>query len=92
MEIRVHLFSILKDCLPAGANRGQATITLPEDATLGDLIVHLGIDKYLGFSPAGVIDQAGWQVSVSGQFGATADRVLHNGDTVLMMPHASGGD
>ena len=91
MEIRVHLFSILQDCLPAGSNRGQAAVSLPEGATVGDLIVHLGIDTYLGTSPAGVMDEAGWQVSVSGQFGATADRVLHDGDLVLMMPHASGG-
>ena len=91
MEIRVHLFSILRDVLPPEANRGQATITLPEGATLADLIVHLGIDTYLGFSPEGVIEEAGWQVNVAGKFGATADRVLNDGDTVLMMPHVSGG-
>jgi len=91
MEIRVHLFSILQDCLPPGSRRGQATVTLLEGATIGDLMVHLGIDAYLGYSAPAVIDEAGWQVSVSGRFGATADRVLHDGDTVLMMPHASGG-
>lgn len=91
MEIRVHLFSILQDCLPAGARRGQATVRLAEGATLGDLIARLGIDSYLGTSPAGVIDQAGWQVSVAGQFGAGVDRVLHDGELVLMMPHAAGG-
>lgn len=91
MEIRVHLFSIVRDCLPAGASRGQATVTLPDGATVADLIVQLGIDTYLGFSPAEVIEQGGWQVSVGGAFGATADRVLHDGDSVLMMPHTSGG-
>jgi len=91
MEIRVHLFSILQDCLPAGARRGRATITLPEGATVGDLMVHLGIDAYLGYSPRAVIEEAGWQVSVSGRFGAKADQVLHDGDEVLIMPHASGG-
>jgi molybdopterin converting factor small subunit len=91
MDIRVHLFSILQECLPAGSSRGQATVALPEGATVADLIVHLGIDTYLGFSPAGVMAEAGWQVSVAGQFGATAERVLHDGDTVLMFPHTSGG-
>ncbi|MDD3825521.1 MAG: hypothetical protein PHY79_06065 [Anaerolineae bacterium] len=91
MDIRVHLFSILQDCLPPGSKRGQATVTLPEGATVGDLMVHLGIDVYLGYSPQAVIEEAGWQVSVSGRFGATSDNVLHDGDTVLMMPHASGG-
>lgn len=90
MDIRVHLFSILQDCLPHGSKRGQATVTLPEGATVGDLMVQLGIDAYLGYSPRAVIDEAGWQVSVSGRFGATSDNVLHDGDTVLMMPHASG--
>jgi molybdopterin converting factor small subunit len=91
MEINVHLFSELRACLPPESSRGQATITMPEGARLADLIVHLGIDTYLGYSPAGVIEEAGWQVSISGQFGATVDRVLHDGDTVLMMPHVSGG-
>jgi molybdopterin converting factor small subunit len=91
MDVRVHLFSILRDCLPAEASRGQATVALPEGATVGDLIRHLGIDTYLGCSPAAVMDEAGWQVSISGRFGATADDVLHEGDTVLMLPHASGG-
>jgi len=91
MEVRVHLFAELQDCLPAGAHRGQAAVVLPEGATVGDLIVHLGIDTVLGTSPAGVIEEAGWQVSVAGQFGATLDRVLHDGELVLMMPFAAGG-
>lgn len=92
IEVHVHLFSILTECLPATSRRGQATVSLPEGATVGALMAHLGIDTYLGYSPAAVIEEAGWQVSVAGRFGATADHVLHDGDTVLMMPHASGGD
>lgn len=91
MKIHVHLLEMLRACLPADANRGRAEISLPEGATLADLIVHLGIDTYLGYAPEAVLSQAGWQVSVSGQFETNLYRVLHDGDTVLMMPHVSGG-
>lgn len=91
IKIRVHLFEILRACLPSGSDRGQAEITLPEGATLADLIVHLGIDRYLGCPPEAVLGEAGWQAMVSGQFEADTTRVLREGDTVLMMPHLSGG-
>jgi molybdopterin converting factor small subunit len=91
MKVRVHLFEMLRACLPPDAHRGQAEITLPEGATLADLIVHLGIDAYLDCSPEDVIREAGWQVSVSGHFETDIRRVLRDGDTVLMMPHISGG-
>jgi hypothetical protein len=48
MQIKVQLFSNLRDCLPAGAKHGQATICLPNRATLADLITHPGIDRRLG--------------------------------------------
>ena len=91
MKIQVQLLSILRGCLPAEANRGRVTVTMPEGATMGDLIVHLGIDTYLGYSPSDVLEKTGWQVIVSGQFGATVDQILHDGDTVLMMPLMAGG-
>lgn len=91
ITIRVHLFETLQACLPPESNRGQAEITLPEGATLADLIVHLGIDDRLGCPPEDVPGKAGWQAMVSGQFEADVTRVLREGDTVLMMPHLSGG-
>jgi hypothetical protein len=68
MQIHVQLFSILRDCLPAGSERGQATVNLPEGATLADLVSRLGIDRHLGCNAAELTATASWQVLVSGQF------------------------
>ena len=54
MQVHVQLFSILRDCLTPDAaalssSGGMATISLPERATLADLVGHLRIDRYLGY-------------------------------------------
>ena len=91
MQIHVQLFSILRDCLPPSAERGKATIDMPEGATLGDLVVHLGIDQYLGFSAADMSARAGWQVMVSGRHEPNVERVLQDGEQVIIFPPISGG-
>jgi molybdopterin converting factor small subunit len=96
MQIDVQLFSILRDCLPpdagaSGPSRGRATITLPEDATLADLVSHLGIDRYLGCAAAKLTSSASWQVLVSGQFELDMERTLQDGDEVRIFPPISGG-
>jgi molybdopterin converting factor small subunit len=91
MQIHVQLFSILRDCLPADAARGQATVTLPKDATLADLVTHLGIDEYLGYDAAELASRANWQVMVSDQFELDMGRVLQDGDEVRIFPPVSGG-
>jgi molybdopterin converting factor small subunit len=91
VQIQVHLFSILRDCLPPDAERGKVTIVMPDGATVGDLIVHLGIDQYLGFSAADVGHGAGWQVMVSGRHESDVDRILHDGEQVMIFPPISGG-
>jgi molybdopterin converting factor small subunit len=91
MQIDVQLFSILRPCLPECAERGQATITLPEGATLADLVTHLGIDRRLGCGAAELISGAGWQVLVSHQFEPDMGRVLRDGDKVCIFPPIAGG-
>ena len=91
MEINVQLFSILRDCLPPDADRGKATITLPQDATLADLVRHLGIDQHLGYAAAELTTAASWQVMVSGKFELDMERVLKDGDEVRIFPPVSGG-
>jgi molybdopterin converting factor small subunit len=96
MQIRVRLFSILRDCLPPdagarGTSREQATVTLAEGATLADLVTHLGIDRYLGYDAGELTSGAGWQVMVSGQFELDMGRTLQDGDEVYIFPPASGG-
>lgn len=91
MQIHVQLFSILRDCLPPEADRGRATITLPEGATLADLVTHLGIDRHLGHAAAELTTTASWQVMVSGGFELDMGRVLQDGDEVRIFPPVSGG-
>lgn len=91
MQIQVQLFSILRDCLPPGAERGQATVTLPEGATVTDLVSHLGIDRQLGYEATEVASKASWQVMVSGQFELDMGRVLKDGDQVSIFPPIAGG-
>jgi molybdopterin converting factor small subunit len=91
MQIQVQLFSILRDCLPPGAERGQATVTLPEGATLIDLVTYLGIDEHLGYGASEITSRANWQVMVSGQFELDMERRLQHGDEVRIFPPVSGG-
>ena len=96
VHIEVQLFSILRDCLPAGADArgpsgGRATVSLPEGATLADLVSHLGIDRRLGYEASDVVARAGWQVMVSGKYEPDMGRVLQAGDEVRILPPVAGG-
>jgi molybdopterin converting factor small subunit len=91
MQVRVRLFSILRDCLPSTAERGKASIALKDGSTLADLITLLEIDQKLGFAPEQITSQAGWQVLVSDSFEADMGRILRDGDEVKILPPVSGG-
>lgn len=91
MRICIHLFSVLRDCLPPGAERGRAALDMPEGATLADLIIQLGIDEYLGISAADLSTKAGWQVMVSGRHEPNGHRVLREGEEVKIFPPVAGG-
>lgn len=91
MEVKVKLFSILKECLPPDAKRGEVNITLSDEATLVDLITHLGIDTWLGYDALDVPGKAGWQVVVSGKYESDMTRKLQDGETVLIFPPIAGG-
>ena len=91
MQIQVQLLSILRECLPRDSERGQVVVTLPLEATLADLVAHLGVDRYLGFAAEDIVRKAGWQVMVSGQFEMDMGRVLQDGDEVRIFPPVAGG-
>lgn len=91
MKIQVQLFSILRDCLPPEAERGQATITLADGATLADLVTHLGIDQRLGYTAPEIITRAAWQVVINGSFESDIERNLQDGDQVQIFPPLAGG-
>jgi molybdopterin converting factor small subunit len=91
MQIHVQLFSILRDCLPPDAERGKATVTLPDGSSVADLLEHLGIDQRLGTSAQEITGKAGWQVIISGKFEPDVARVLQDGDDVRIFPPVAGG-
>ena len=91
MQIHLHLFSTLKDCLPPDAERGQITVDLPEGATLADLVSHCGIDRRLGIEAAESLVRTGWQVLVNGTFEADMARPLQAEDQVSIFPPMAGG-
>jgi molybdopterin converting factor small subunit len=79
MQIYVHLFSILREHLPPGGERGRATVTLPEGATVADLIAHLGIARRVRLA------------IVNGAQEEDRGRPLQDGDYVKLFPAMVGG-
>jgi len=79
MQIYVHLFSILREHLPPGGERGRATVTLPEGATVADLIAHLGIARRVRLT------------IVNGAQEEDRGRPLQDGDYVKLFPAMVGG-
>ena len=91
MNVDIQLFSILRGCLPPDAKGGKATITLADDATVVDLVAHLGIHSRLGYEAAEIVTRAGWQVMVNGRDERDVGRVLRDGDRVVILPWIFGG-
>ena len=69
MQIEIQLFSILRECLPVRGRGDPAQgqmVTVPDGATLADLVASLGIDRRLGCS-ATELSTAGRLASVRGR-------------------------
>src|SRR5258708_33639713 len=79
MQIRVLFFGMLKDL----AGRASDALTLPEDATLGDVLQH-----YEQAIPRELI--ASLAMSVNQEY-AAPDARLRQGDEVALLPPVSGG-
>jgi sulfur carrier protein ThiS len=78
MHIHVKLFSRFRALLPAEA-RGEATVKLPEGATVSDLLDHLGISGRIK------------AVAVNDDSEGNRGRVLQDGDAVRIFPFVVGG-
>ncbi|MGA2889146.1 MAG: molybdenum cofactor biosynthesis protein MoaE [Terracidiphilus sp.] len=79
MQVRVFCFGVLKDWLGDGA----ATVELPQDATVAELLAKLSERR-----PAALL--RGIAVSVNAEF-ATPAHPLREGDEVGLLPPVSGG-
>lgn len=79
MQVQVHLFSVLREHLPPGSERGRATVTLPEGATVADLVAHLDITHRVRL------------VVVNGVQVEDRQRLLQDGDQVKLFPTMVGG-
>jgi molybdopterin converting factor small subunit len=93
MQVVVQLFSVLKECLPSTARRGQVTISLLEndELTLEKLIAKLGLDRRLGVSADNFAVLSAWQVLVNGHSQVDMSLHLRDGDLVQIFPPMAGG-
>ena len=78
MRVHVRLFSRFREHLPPEA-RGEATIELPDGATVNDLLDHLGVHRRVKM------------ISVNGERESDRNRVLRDGDSLRVFPVVVGG-
>lgn len=88
--VSIHVLSIMRKCLPPDAKGGRMDVTLPETATLGDLIAELALNRCLGV-PMSEFHRSGWQVLVNGVPQRETDHILQEGDLVQVFPPMAGG-
>lgn len=77
MEIRLQLYSILREKLPPEAN-GKTNLHMEEGSTLADLLEQLSITRRV-------------VISVNGDHESDRGRVLQEGDEVKIFSSISGG-
>ena len=81
MRVRVLFFGVLKDL----AGRSSDLLTLPDEATAGDVLEH-----YEARIPSLTGKLSAIAVSVNQEY-ARPERKLHSGDEVALLPPVSGG-
>jgi molybdopterin synthase catalytic subunit/molybdopterin converting factor small subunit len=81
MQVRVLFFGMLKDL----TGRGSDLLTLPEHATLGDVVIH-----YEEIAPRLEDFAASIAISINQEF-AAPDSPLKEGDEIAFLPPVSGG-
>jgi sulfur carrier protein ThiS len=78
MIVKVKLLSRFRTYLPPQA-RGEATVALPDSATVAHLLAQLGIDGRVKL------------ITVNGERVADRQRLLRDGDSVRIFPFVVGG-
>jgi molybdopterin converting factor small subunit len=79
MKVQAELYATLSKYLPRGAEGRKVTVELPEGATVGDLLKHLGIP-----------DGMAALLLVNGTH-QPPETVLKDGETLAMFPPLAGG-
>jgi sulfur carrier protein ThiS len=77
LEIRLQLFSILREKLPAEA-KGRADLQMDEGSTLADLLEEFSITRRV-------------VISVNGEHEPDRSRELQDGDEIKLFSSISGG-
>jgi len=80
LKVEVRLFSTLTRHLPEGSSNKSAVIEVPEGATLGDVIEHLGIPSNVAHLTI-----------INGHHRRDRGVVLRDGDKVSIFPPVGGG-
>jgi molybdopterin converting factor small subunit len=81
MVVAVTCFGAMRDYLPEGRAHNRAQVELPEGATVGDLVDHLGAPRRLVFS-----------VLVDGRQAQLGSALEPGAEVTLMPPFAGGRD
>ena len=77
MNIKVHLLGALVDYLP-DSDRGQAVLSLEDGVSIAGLLGQLGIKRRV-------------EVGVNDEHDQDQDRILQEGDAVLVFSNFGGG-
>ncbi len=92
MKLKLRVFSYLREYLPPGANaRGEVELDLPDQASLKDLFIALGLDRRLG--PKIFEAEVGhtFQVMINRVAVNDYGRTLAEGDEIVLFPPMAGG-
>ncbi len=79
MKVEVQLFATLAAYLPSDGREGAATLDVPENSTVRDVIQRLGLPADLE------------RVTLVNGGDATPDRSLISGDVLSLFPPLAGG-
>ena len=92
MKVHVQVFSFLREYLPEDTSaRGELDVELPEQATLKDLFLQLGIDRHMGVEIFDMQVENTFQVMINQVSVNDYAHRLIEGDRVVMFPPMAGG-
>jgi molybdopterin converting factor small subunit len=92
MRVQLRVFSYLREYLPPHNNeRGEVEFELPEQASLKDLFIALGLERRLGKKIFDVEVDHTFQVLINQVAVSEYSHPLLDGDEVALFPPMAGG-